>query len=230
MNGHPPCPLPKSGLPTALLASCLLHLGLMILPHWGYRLEVSGLLGRDTPAVSAQILNITLMPRHALTETTRKPRIEPRTTPPTPTPTLPPQKPGATPIAQTEAISTDAENSILPLDAPRFYPSEQLTQSPVPLEFKELDSPETDDIIATGQMTIKLWIDEQGKVVHVSVEHALLPPRLVESTVQHFEQMRFTPGERYGQAVGSLITIEVDFNDGRSPQLPSSTSTLPTNP
>ncbi len=226
MNGHPSRPPSTSGFPAALLASCLLHLSFILLPYWGGLLEISHGLDHDTPTVSARLLNVTLVPHRAITKTSA-----PSSTP-SPTPTAPstpplhavPQTSDAAHSPTPEATSSYAENPILPLDAPKFYPAEQLTHSPVPLEFKELDTPETSNIIATGQMTIKLWIDEQGAVVHVSVEKTNLPPTIVESTVTSFQQMRFTPGERYGQAVGSLITIEVNYDDGRQPQSPSAVS------
>ncbi len=238
MNGQLPCPFQKLSLPNALLASCLLHLGFIMLPYWGYRLEISNGLDHDTPTVSARLLNITLTPRRANAETALQPQIEvnpadPVNPPATQESSLQPstQKTEAT-QAQTqtsEATSSYVETPILPLDAPKFYPAEQLTHSPVPIEFKDLDTPETSDIIAAGQMTIKLWIDEQGIVVHVSVEKTDLPPKLVESTVTSFQQMRFTPGERYGRAVGSLMMIEVNYDDGRPPQAPASISTEGTN-
>lgn len=115
----------------------------------------------------------------------------------------------AVPVASSEGIG------VLPFSAPLFYPTNQLTKRPQPLGSAELDAPEISLIVASGRMILKLWIDESGEVVDVDIEKTDLPAVFSRTAQVAFKRLRFTPGERGGVRVGSVMRIEVNYDDGR---------------
>lgn len=105
----------------------------------------------------------------------------------------------------------------LPLVSQPFYPVEQLDEKPRLLVTSELDTDELRPIVASGILVLGLWIDVTGRVVRVDIERSDLPPVFVHAAVAAFERMRFSPGQRAGQLVGSVLRIEVRYDDGRQP-------------
>lgn len=126
----------------------------------------------------------------------------------------PSAEPSHTPVSSPGAL---AEQGALPASAVQFYPVEQLDQKPRLLETRELDDAEVQSIVASGLLRLRLWIGVTGRVVEVEVEHSDLPEMLVRSAVTAFTGMRFVPGQRAGQVVGSVLRIEVRYDDGRQP-------------
>ena len=96
-----------------------------------------------------------------------------------------------------------------------YYTPEQLTKRPQPLAKADLDPPDIKPILASGRLILKLWINARGRVARVDVESSSLPEKFTRTAVEAFEELRFEPGERDGQAVGSVLKIEVDYEDGR---------------
>lgn len=199
MNGQFHTPLPASGrsgrlpdryrLASALVISCVLHLALLAAAYLG---EMDG----EMPP----------------------PARESRKLPPPFTASL-----SAAPPAQPEAprqTGSSVERSegigLLPIRAPTYYPTDQLTKRPQPLASADLDAPEMRMVVASGKMILKLWIDEFGEVVDVDIEKTQLPEALSRPTVAAFKRVRFTPGERSGLPVGSVMRIEVNYDDARA--------------
>lgn len=106
---------------------------------------------------------------------------------------------------------------LLPFPAPVYYPTDQLTRRPQPLQLVDLDAPQIKPILASGVMVLTLWIDAFGAVAKVDVEKSELPESFTKAAEAAFRQSRFTPGERSGQKVGSVMRIEVTYADGRLP-------------
>jgi len=106
---------------------------------------------------------------------------------------------------------------MLPFSAPPYYTTDQLTKRPQPLGSAHLEAPETSLIVASGKLILKLWIDEFGEVKDVEVEKTELPEVFSRSAIAAFKHLRFTPGERSGVRVGSMMRIEVNYDDARSP-------------
>lgn len=224
MNGQPPISSPASGLPAALLVSCLLHLTLMGLSYWGVSLHISGhgSSSRTVPSFLIRRLNVTLAPpRRAATPSAPTSAPAPSHPEMSVATLVPAAAPDRVQPSTSEVTSSHAGKDILPLKAQQFYPTDQLSLIPEPTEFKDMDTPESSSIIASGRMVLKLWIDEQGEVVHVLAEKSGLPPALIESAIRHFQQMRFIPGERYGQRVGVLMNIEIHYDDPRATSPPA---------
>lgn len=61
--------------------------------------------------------------------------------------------------------------------------------------------------------TLALFIDEGGVVRRVRIDGTALPKALEEAARDTFLQTHFRPGEVNGQAVKSLIRIEVVFDN-----------------
>lgn len=120
--------------------------------------------------------------------------------------------------AEKQAMPPVETAGILPLSGPVYYTSDQLTKRPTAVEVPELDTPATKQFIVSGKMILQLWIDERGKVVEVVVEESNLPEVFAETARNTFGHSRFTPGERDGVAVRSLMRIEVSYDDMRLPK------------
>lgn len=136
---------------------------------------------------------------------------------PPPFPEADPLEPASIPTAMTPPHSG---NEVSQGAISRFYPVDQLDQKPRLLESAELDTQEAQPVVATGILVLRLWINERGRVVNVEIEHSDLPPLLVRSAVTAFERMRFSPGHLGGQLVGSVLRVEVRYDDGRLPPPP----------
>ena len=117
--------------------------------------------------------------------------------------------------------------NVLPLDAPLFYPTDQLTARPQLVEATELDTPEIKPILASGRVVMKLWINDRGEVVEAEIEKSDLPEAFGRSAVAVFRRMRFTPGQRLGKAVGTVMRIEISYDDGRKPPAPAAGNAHP---
>lgn len=106
---------------------------------------------------------------------------------------------------------------LLPIPAPTYYTTDQLTKRPQPTAEAELDAPEIRPILASGTIILKLWINELGDVISVDVEKTDLPEIFSRTAVAAFRNLRFVPGEINGQPVGTMMRIEVTYDDGRKP-------------
>jgi len=104
---------------------------------------------------------------------------------------------------------------LLPIFGPAYYTTDQLTKRPQALSVAELDTAATRSIIVSGALILRLRINEQGQVVDAEVEQNELPEIFAETAIKAFRQSRFTPGERNGQLVNTLMRIEVRYDDKR---------------
>jgi TonB family protein len=199
----------QSRLLAALLASCLLHLAVLILPLLGernpeYRLALKG--GQKMP----YFLNATLVRQGAHRFSAETLRAEGENVPHASIPNradgdqLQPEQPGA------------SGAGLLPISSLAYYTPDQLTKRPQPVAKAELDPPDIKAIVASGRLVLKLWINHRGRVARVEVEASDLPEKFMRTAVEAFEKLRFIPGERDGQAVGTVLTIEVNYEDGRA--------------
>jgi TonB family protein len=199
----------ESRLLAALLASFLLHLAVLILPLLGernpeYRLALKG--GQKMP----YFLNATLVMAGEHRFSAETLQAEGETVPHASVPAradgeqLQPEQPSA------------SGAGLLPTAALAYYTPDQLTKRPQPIAKPDLDPPEIKPIIASGKLVLKLWINDRGRVARVDVESSSLPENFTRTAVAAFQELRFEPGQRDGQAVGSVLKIEVDYEDGRA--------------
>ena len=104
---------------------------------------------------------------------------------------------------------------LLPIPAPTYYTPDQLTKRPRPIAEPRLNVPEIGTIDASGTVILKLWISYAGEVTSVKVEKTDLPGVFPQTAVAAFMGLRFTPGERNGQRVDTVMTIEFRYDNGR---------------
>jgi TonB family protein len=184
----------------ALLVSCLLHAAFAFMPYLGA--SKTGFRpaqpGRTQPGPS-RVLSV-----RVITET------EP-----------------AAPVADSAAAGAGAAEpplqdrtrgiDLLPIPAPTYYSADQLTKRPQPSSAPRLDVPEMGPIFASGKVILKLWINEFGNVISVDVEKSEMPEAVSASAAAAFAKLRFVPGEINGRPVGSMMRIEVTYDDGTGP-------------
>ena len=118
-------------------------------------------------------------------------------------------------VPQPAARQRAAGVNLLPLPAPAYYTTDELSKRPQPLAVADLDAPRIRPIVASGKIVLKLWINEFGVVADVAVEKTELPEIFSRTAVAAFKGLRFEPGERNGQPVATVMRIEVSYDDGR---------------
>lgn len=186
-------------LALALALSCLLHLAALLLVHLGERTEGSRGGSGPMPA-SRQILIATLSPMPNRVQSTAAVRQAPADTR---------QAAGDKPSGSTLGAG------LLPISSPGYFTSDQLSKRPQAVLVPELDTERTQPIIVSGNMILQLWINERGHVVNAAIEASALPAIFAETALDAFQRARFVPGERDGRRVGSLIRIEIRYQDNR---------------
>jgi len=195
----------------ALTISCLMHAALVIMPYLGAGGGVSRPAARGgQQPVPARVLDATLAlergPAAAVIEKAAEgDGIE---------------DPSAHRIAEEEprpALESTLGIGLLPMPAPSYYTTDQLTKRPRPSSEPELGALETGPAFAPGSAILKLWISERGDVVSVEVEKTSLPEAATAAAVAIFGKLRFVPGEINGRRVGTMMRIEVIYDDGVRP-------------
>lgn len=121
----------------------------------------------------------------------------------------------ASPVAASTAQPAEAGGSGgLPVGPDLiYYTTDKLSKSPEVIAMDDLNTPETRVYKVSGALVMNLWIDDQGKVTKALVEDSALPPIFAETATRIFMAARFSPGERHGQRVGTLMRIEVGYED-----------------
>jgi protein TonB len=98
------------------------------------------------------------------------------------------------------------------VDDPTYYTAKQLDVHPQAAQPVRPVYPDgVADAGAEGYVTLKLLIDDAGKVREVSVVDALPPGAFEESALAAFRAARFLPGQRNGRPVKSQILIKVTY-------------------
>jgi hypothetical protein len=195
-----------------LLVSCALHFSVLFFPFIGsvYRPpQTASLAAQATP--SRLLITITsahMIPGHIwhpLSESTPNPE-SPRT----------PITPKAdAPLKPNPGENRPERPASTPLPGIVYYPTQFLTAHPQALTEAILDTAEIRPIVASGRVVLTLWINPSGETVKIAVVASDLPHKFVKTAVVAFEQMRFKPGELHGQKVGSVMKIEISYDDGR---------------
>lgn len=171
----------------ALLASVLLHVGLLALASR----PLSGKGGAFSPAVSRQVSFEVRLSSSPASET--KP--------------VPLRMKAHPPLAVSPAPATRA--ALSGWDA--YRPSSQLDERPQVIADIPIDPPELRQHPEGGTMELTLWIGADGKVDDVTVGMTALPEVFVESAIRGFRSARFKPGLKDGAAVKSKLRIELNY-------------------
>jgi TonB family protein len=195
----------------ALALSCLLHAALVFLPFFG-RSAVETRLALKSSQKMPPVVTVTL-------RLAGENRFDVKSVPPAAV-----IEPAAAAVerpavegqlqAQTGAEGAD----LLPLPALGYYTTDQLTKRPQPVSAIELDSTETSPIVVSGKIVLRIWINEFGSVADVELEASDLPEVFSRTAIAAFKSLRFAPGELNGLPVGTVMRIEVNYDDGRLPE------------
>ena len=194
-----------------LMVSCLLHAALVFMPYLGASSSAS------QPAVQG---GQKLKPPRAFSATLVLEKKSAFTVADVPA------NEGSMPDSSAERMANEEPRpaldhavgiGLLPIPAPTYYTTDQLTKRPQPIAAAELDAPEIRPILASGTIILKLWINELGDVISVDVEKTDLPEMFSRAAVAAFRHLRFVPGELNGQRVGTMMRIEITYDDGRRP-------------
>lgn len=110
--------------------------------------------------------------------------------------------------------------NLLPIPGVDYYAINELTIKPIALGEALLDPEDIGSIVASGKIVLVLWINDQGEVVDAFVDRSDLPDIFSEAATNAFRKLRFLPGELNGQKVGTVMRIEVRYEDDRIPPGP----------
>lgn len=102
----------------------------------------------------------------------------------------------------------------LPAD-PEYLPRGRLSVPPSPID--AIDVPFPDDVTGTVDLRVHLavFIDSAGAVQRVRLDTEGVPPAFAREIEKTFLAARFTPGERDGRSVASVLRLEVEFASGQ---------------
>ncbi len=195
----------------ALVLSCLLHGAIVFLPFLGES-AIETRLALEGKQIPPHVINATLALageyKFSAVNVPAAARKDPDLSAP--------DRPADEERPRTQQRAGGA--GLLPLPAPAYYTTDQLTKRPQPVAAADLDAVEIRPIVVSGKMILKLWINEFGVVADVLVETTELPGAFSRTAVAAFRGLRFVPGERNGQPVGAVMRIEVTYDDGRMPE------------
>jgi Gram-negative bacterial TonB protein C-terminal len=130
------------------------------------------------------------------------------------------------PVASDKAATAPAPALLNPFDSQdsawlplerRFYAAGQLSKRPKVIAEVDLETADTRSLLATGRMVFNLAIDQNGKVLAVDVEQSDLPEVFTQAASNAFMQFKFQPGEIDGTPVGSILRIEITYDDAQLP-------------
>lgn len=92
----------------------------------------------------------------------------------------------------------------------RYFTPAELDSRPAVVKVPDL---ETINIgpMTEGEATLRLFINEIGTVDRIDIEHSTLPEAMVEQLQSQREQLRFTPGNKNGINVKSVISYKIEL-------------------
>ena len=109
------------------------------------------------------------------------------------------------------ADDAPAAEDLAPVPLGAFVEADQLSQSASPLEAIDLALPEAHLLMDSGLLLLRLWIDVTGTVIHTEVESSSFPDAYTDAVVRTFASRRYSPGQRDGHAVNSVMRLEVRY-------------------
>jgi hypothetical protein len=197
-------------LSLALACSSVIHLLLLFFPVSGTKAE--SMDSRSSSNAQAPGRLSVALPTYNASRVWNELKLTPALAlpnPPQPIPRL------ATPSAVKSGSGQIGKAELVPAPQVIYYPTSFLSIRPQPQTEAELDPPRVRSIVASGKVNLVIWINPHGQTVKIVVEAADLPSSFVTAATDAFVQLRFSPGELHGQRVGSVMRIEVTYDDGR---------------
>ncbi len=192
---------------SALMASCLLHAAVIVTPYFGASTTLSRAAVLE-PGPS-RVLRVRLVLESVPAKAAENPA-------------------GGASVADAQGRRPDDEAAraaperalgadLLPIPAPAYYTTDQLTQRPQPTSQPRLLTAELGPEVPSGKVILKVWITELGNVASVEIEKSDLPETVAATAAAAFGKLRFVPGQLNGRPVGSMMRIEVIYYDGAGP-------------
>lgn len=198
------------GFLVSLGCSCLVHALILFLPLFGTIVTSTTHGSPNTPKTWSGI-SVTFN-THSSIDGSTIPQPQESVFSAEPANSEPPFKPGEKSVS---APSRMDQADLLPVPGIIYYPTSFLTTRPQPLAKADLDPGAIRYIVASGKIIMTLWINPLGETNRVMIESSNLPPSFSRAAEAAFMQLRFTPGELYGNAVGAVMRIEITYDDGR---------------
>lgn len=90
-----------------------------------------------------------------------------------------------------------------------YLPDDFLTVSAIPLG--EIDLYNLPSPAETGAFTMSIWIASSGIVTRVELDETTTPRWFANQIVEKFKSSRFTPAQRGGRVVASIMRVEVNY-------------------
>ena len=116
-------------------------------------------------------------------------------------------------VADSSESQTQSDESVMaePVALDQYLESDQVTAPAAPLGFIDLTVADAYAPSAPGTMTLKLWINGSGKVVHTEIEKSDLPSDYSDAVAAVFSAASFTPAMVQGLPVNSIRRIETRY-------------------
>lgn len=195
----------------ALMVSCLLHAALVLMPYFGASTTVSRptVRGGQKPG-PARILDVRLIQESGAKAAVAETSAARASAADAPARRMANEEPRP-------ALDRARGIDLLPIPAPTYYTTDELTKPPRPSSEPKLDVPRAIARAVSGKVILKLWINELGNVDSVEVESSNLPETISGMAAAAFGKLRFVPGEIDGMRVRTLMRIEVIYINGKRP-------------
>ncbi len=105
----------------------------------------------------------------------------------------------------------EESHPILDVPEPLYYTIKELEHAPVILKNVDNDPPELLQFIQGGELTIQIWIDENGDVVNTEIVKSNLPEEFNKSAITNFSAAKFSPGIKNNIPVKTVAKITVRY-------------------
>jgi hypothetical protein len=120
------------------------------------------------------------------------------------------------PLAESGSLSEPQPQEVTgappePVALNQYLESDQVLVRAVPLDVIDLNVAEASDLSAAGAMTLKLWINGSGKVVHTEIEKSDFPNAYSNAIATVFSSTVFAPAQAQGVPVNSILHIETRY-------------------
>lgn len=112
-------------------------------------------------------------------------------------------------INKIETSNVDKEVSLAPPAI--YYKTSELDQKPELIGEIDNNPIELRKYPQGGQVTIRLWLSEDGEVVESEIVKTELPEEFNKSALKSFENARFVPGIKESRPVKSVVKIMVQY-------------------
>lgn len=112
-------------------------------------------------------------------------------------------------IPSTPQIPLQPAAPVQPQTSNHYFEGHALSRSPRPVGAVSLDLPEANLLLGPATLHLTLWIDSQGKVVSYQIDAPDLPEEYAIAVAEAFAAHQYEPGEIRGQAVNSVLRLEI---------------------